>query len=411
VTRRQGIEPSRLRRRDLLGEAISGLAQRPGRTALTLLGTVLGVGAFVTILGLTTTISGQVAKDFTVLSATQVMVNDVGDPRLREVSRSLDDFPPDADTIIDKLNGTVHAGTTWPIPSDGPPGVSATQTGGDAHQIEVDAASPGYLQALEPTMQSGVVFNSFHDDRQLRVAVLGAAAAGQLHITHLATQPAVFINGIGFTVVGILADVGRDPDALLKVLIPDHTAMAYFGPPAVDRPPTMLIETRLGAAPLIARQASIALRPDQPFVLQAIPPPDPHQLQSSVAGNLNSLFLILAGITLLIGAASIANTTLVAVMERIGEIGLRRSLGARPGHIAGQFLVESAALGTLGGLLGTATGVTATLTIALANQWTAVLDPLTTVPAPLIGTLTGLAAGAYPALRAARIEPIESLRR
>jgi putative ABC transport system permease protein len=123
------------------------------------------------------------------------------------------------------------------------------------------------------------------------------------------------------------------------------------------------------------------------------------------------LFLLLAAICLLIGAVGIANTTLVAVMERTGEIGLRRSLGARPRHIAAQFLAESTALGTLGGLIGTSLGVTAVVTIAVLQHWTAVLQPFTVLPAPLIGTAVGLLAGLYPAMRAALLEPLEALRR
>jgi putative ABC transport system permease protein len=127
--------------------------------------------------------------------------------------------------------------------------------------------------------------------------------------------------------------------------------------------------------------------------------------------DLSGLFLLLATICLLIGAVGIANTTLVAVLERTGEIGLRRSLGARPRHVAAQFLAESTALGTLGGLAGTSLGALTVVVVALARHWTALLDPATVAPAPLIGTLVGLAAGLYPALRASRIEPLDALRR
>ncbi|MFD0630372.1 ABC transporter permease [Catenulispora yoronensis] len=113
----------------------------------------------------------------------------------------------------------------------------------------------------------------------------------------------------------------------------------------------------------------------------------------------------------MIGAVGIANTTLVAVLERTGEIGLRRSLGARPRHIAGQFLAESTVLGTLGGLIGTSVGVGLVVGVAVSRDWTAVLQPWAVLPAPLIGSVVGLLAGLYPALRAAWIEPVEALRR
>lgn len=405
------IQPSRLRRRDLLGEALAGVGQRPARTMLTMIGTVLGVSAFTVTLGMTSTASGQISKDFTALAATQVTVQDVGSPRDREVQRTIDDFPADADAVIERLNGVVHAGVTWPVFSKKQPQVAASTVAAAAHPIAADAASPGYLRALRPTLKSGVLFDRFHDQRRLRVAVLGSAAAAQLGIGSVASSPAVFVDGVGYTVVGILATVDRNPDALLKVLLPARTALAEYGRPSVEAPPSMLIETRLGAAPLIASQAPRALRPDRPELLVATPPPDPHQIHDRVAGNLDTLFLLLAGLTLIIGSAGIANTTLVAVMERVNEIGIRRSLGARPRHIALQFLTESAVLGTVGGLVGSAIGVCVTVAIALVNRWTAVLDPATTMAAPLIGTLTGLLAGAYPALRAARIEPLEALRR
>lgn len=107
----------------------------------------------------------------------------------------------------------------------------------------------------------------------------------------------------------------------------------------------------------------------------------------------------------------IPDTVLVSVRGRTSEIGPRRALGARPRHIAGQFLTESTAIAALGGLIGTALGVAAVVAVALTRHWTAILDPAFVLPAPLIGTVVGLLAGAYPALRAAGIEPAEALRR
>ncbi|MFI6687012.1 ABC transporter permease [Streptomyces sp. NPDC050485] len=417
AARHPDIPRTRMVFRDLAAESVAGILQRPARTALTVLGTLLGVGAFVAILGLTATARGQISSDFTVLAATQVTVKDVGapDPAQQAAATTRYDFPDDADRRAEHLNGAVHAGTYWQVFKT-PPAVSirsgpGTGAATGSEGLTVYAASPGLLQAVGPTLSGGALYNTFHDSRRMHVAVIGSAVARHLGISNLAAEPAVFVNGTPYTVVGILGNVERLPALLLSVMIPDRTARADYGDPAPDYAATMLIQTRVGAAQLIAKQAPLALRPDRPDHLQAVPPPEPHALQDSVTGSLDSLFLLLAGITLIIGTVGIANTTLVSVLERTGEIGLRRSLGARPRHIAAQFLTESAALGTLGGLLGTAVSIVVTLSVALAHHWTAILDPWTTLPAPLIGTLTGLLAGAYPALRAARIEPAEALRR
>jgi putative ABC transport system permease protein len=407
VSRRES-ELTRLSRRDLVREAIAGLCQRPARTSLTMIGTIIAVGAFVVILGLTSTTAGQVSSAFSELGATQVIVNDVG---ATSADTSIDDFPSNSDQVVSALNGVVHAGRSWLIGS-GQLNVTTTDDSRvQAIQVPVAGTSPGYLAALDPTLTSGRLYDDFAVVHALRVAVLGTGAASQLGLRSVDQQPAIFINGIPFTVMGIIGNAARQPGDLLSIFIPTETATQVFGAPTTSSPARMLIETRLGAAALIAHQAPIALRPDDPSLLQATAPPTSQALQHHVDSSLNTLFVILAGVTLLVGAVGIANTTLVAVMERIHEIGLRRSLGARPRHIAAQFLTETVAVGTLGGLVGTALGILVVVLVALVNSWTAVINPATTLPAPLVGTITGLIAGIYPALRAARIEPVAALRR
>ena len=85
-------------------------------------------------------------------------------------------------------------------------------------------------------------------------------------------------------------------------------------------------------------------------------PPDPKHLRGQVQNDLNALFLLLGGVSLLVGALGIANVTLVSVLERVGEIGLRRALGASRRHIASQFLIESTVMGLLGGSSGRVSG-------------------------------------------------------
>jgi putative ABC transport system permease protein len=324
-----------------------------------------------------------------------------------------DPFPADADGRIARLNGVVGGGVYWSVPLRDRL-VRAAPVGADAagQQFRVVAASPGLFAAVVPRFAAGRGFDAFHDSRGELVAVLGTAVAERLGITTLKTQPAVFIDGVPFSVIGILDSVQRQPDLLLSVVVPRRTAVLALGArPDADNRPKMLVATRLGAARQVAREAPLALRPDEPTAFKVIAPPDPRTLRNQVTSDLGTLFLLLAGICLVIGGVGIANTSLVAVIERIPEIGLRRALGASGRHVASQFIAESGTLGALGGLFGTTLGMVSVVVVAATRRWTPVVEPFTVAAAPLVGVVIGLLAGVYPALRASRIEPVAALRR
>src|ERR1700722_4657370 len=171
-------EPSRLRPHDLGSEALAGLLQRPGRSVLTMLGTVLGIGAFVAIVGLTETATGQIGKEFNAQDATQVTVTDVAAYR---TSKPTLDFPPNADALIGRIHGVIAAGVWWNVPLS-QAAVSAMPTAGGGNQIglPVIAATPGALQASGAKLAAGVLFNEFHESRAQNVAVVSQTAAAQL---------------------------------------------------------------------------------------------------------------------------------------------------------------------------------------------------------------------------------------
>lgn len=415
-----GLPLPRLAARDAAGEAVAGIVQRPGRAALTMLGTVLGVGAFVAVLGLTATGAGQISRQFTVLEDTTVTVQDNG-PANNTAPPDTNPaigFPADADQVAEHIRGVTAAGVWWPVSL--PQGTSVTGSlalsANTSQTITLLAASPGAGQAMGLSMVAGSPLTAYENDTRQHVAVLDTTTAAQLGISpaRLASHPAVFVGGIAYTVVGVYRSAQRVVTSESAMLIPENTALADYGNPQPgignQAEAQMVIATRIGAARAVARQIAAAELPTDPHRLVVTSPPSPQTLQSQVSGDLAGLFLILALISLLIGAVGIANTTLVAVLERTEEIGLRRAVGARPRHIAAQFLAESTALGTLGGLIGTCIGVGTVVIFAAVKDWTAVLNPVYTLPAPLIGSVVGLLAGAYPALRAARTSPLAALR-
>lgn len=401
------VEPARLRFADLVNEAIAGMLQRPGRSVLTMAGTILGMGAFVAIIGLTASASGQIDNRFTELAATEVTVADAGQADGLHAQLS---FPLDAREKAKQIHGVVDGGLYWPLPLRNPTVTGAPDLPSSGSGLGLYAADQGVLAAMHVTLSSGRTFDGFHERTRQHVALLGAAAATRLGIRELDSHPAVFVDGIPFTVMGIIADTRRLPDLLLAVIIPAPTALEIFGPPDATTA-RMLVETVVGGAKVVADQLPVALRPDAPLSLTALAPADPQRLRGGVSDDLNALLLVLAAVSLVIGTFGIANTTLVAVLERTQEIGLRRSVGASARHVAVQFLAESGVLGGLGGLIGGSLGVMMVVGVAISRSWTPLLNPWVVVAAPLAGALVGVAAGAYPAWRAARIDPVDALRR
>jgi macrolide transport system ATP-binding/permease protein len=408
VSPRPPLEQPRLPLRDLLREAGAGLMARPARVALTVLGTVIGVGALVATLGLSKTAGNQIVGRFSEVAATEVVVTPVPGAVGGDAARKA--IPWDAEARLRRLNGVAAAGTLSDVDVRGALVRSVPindPLGQTEMQLPVKAASPGLWRAVRATMATGRLPDSGHSARADRVVVLGRNAAARLGITSLDQQPAIFIGDRLYQVAGLVRSVERQTALLGSLTIPDGTARREFG---LQAPASVQIETEIGAVELVVRQAPKALHPADPQLLRVAAPPDPETLRAGVENDLNALFLLLGGVSLLVGALGIANVTLVSVLERVGEIGLRRALGAARRHIAAQFLVESTVMGLVGGIVGASLGTLVVVAVSASRTWTPVLDPWMPLAAPLAGALIGLLSGTYPSLRAAAMEPVEALR-
>ena len=259
-----------------------------------------------------------------------------------------------------------------------------------------------------------------------RVCVLGASVAEDLLGSRPAPGPEVWIEGVRFSVVGILeggaspvaAEGGgyRPPDPSRLVAVPLETVRG-LGSAAL--PEGWYSEIRLrgpGARPeeiraLAERVDAVLARHHPPRARPAVlVPSDLIERAARARRTLDLALIAIAGLGLLAGGTGIVNVMLATVSERRREIGIRRAVGASRADIAIQFLAQSAILAAAGGIAGTLVGAALAGALARLGGWPAVVDPGSVGVALLVATATGVGFGLVPALRAAGLDPIEALR-
>lgn len=392
---------------DLLGESLAALVARPGRSSLTGLGTVLGVAALVATLGVSQSAAAQIGFELDALRPTSVSaaIRAPVDQSI-QVSRSL---PNDAVARAQRLNGVIAAATITEVLVDAfaTAHPNTAEEASDGSAIQVFAISSTLMDVIDGQLTNGIFLDLLDDSTARPVAVLGPLTAQRLNMAIVNQQPAFFVGTRPLNVIGILRDKNLPEGLADAVLISHPTAKDMFGWDLTSR---LLIRTEIGAAQHVASEIRIALSPDAPENIEVLVPREPRAVRTAVEDQVDLLIAILGGIGLLIGGLGIANVTLVSVLERTNEIGVRRALGARRSQIALQFLAESAVLGGAGGALGSSLGVGTIVTIAASRHWVPVMEAWIPFSAPLGGVVIGLLAGLYPALRAASMDAARAIR-
>lgn len=393
---------------DIASEAFSALGSKVLRTALTVSGAAVGTAALVAALGLTSSARAAVSQSFNRLAATQLVIGDT------TPSVSPPAFNSSTGQTLRRLPGVTGAGVLWQMNvhlSLLSPWINGSISAIQLSSVNVLAASPGVFRAVGAHFVSGNGYGVFDQRRNEPVAVVGANAASTLGLSpqNLGSGQSVILDGVPFTIVGIFNGAGGEPEMLSSVIIPSNTGSAFWGPPISGA--QVDITVKPGAAQVVANEVPLALMPADPTRLSVLTNVAPLAIQGTINNDLGGLFGIIGVVATAVAVIGIASTMLVSVIERTYEIGLRRALGARKSHIACQFVLESTIIGLLGGLLGTMLGIIIVAVLANANHWLAVIEPSLILPDPLIGGLTGLVAGIYPALRAASKSPVEALRR
>lgn len=399
----------------LLLEGIQNISAQKIRSIFTMAGIVFGIATFIIISGVNQTANGQIAKNFDELQDTHITIFDISASKADEHEYN---FPANASEIIEKLNGVLQAGTYFKITDDNSeeggmyistlPAVSAGED--FENSITAFAATGETLKAMGVSVKKGGLINSLHDEKKMPVVVAGSVAAQKLGLTKITSDQAIFIKNNGYNVIGVLDDAPKAYSWVNSaIFIPTQTAIRDFGKPDNTNAATMIIHTKLGAGKLLSVQAPYALNPNNPALLQGNSPPDWSKLSEGASKSLDSLMLIMSIISLVIGGVAITNVALVSVIQRRGEIGLRRALGAKKIHIYLQILIESSFVGFVGATIGNTIGIFGIITISFFQGWTPIIQHHILLLAPLFGIIIGSLAGIYPAYRAIKINPSQAL--
>ncbi|MFT4220882.1 MAG: ABC transporter permease [Microbacterium sp.] len=392
---------SRIRATDLARTAWLGVAGRPQRAALAALGVALGVAALVALTGVSASNRAQLLAELDAMGADLAVVAPGQGPDNEPVP-----LPATAPDTIARQDGVERVG----VFETAPEGVAVYRTDlvpeGETNGIGLAVARPSVLDAIGARMAAGRWFDEA--TRRLPVVVLGATAAERLGIDEAGGR--VWIGGEWYGVLGILRSAGLAASVDTAAILGDaHVRERFADDDGVGEIAEVYVRAAPGRIDAVRAILAAAASPGSPYVAVS-KLSDLAGAREVTGDSLAALGLALAGIALLVGGVGIANTMVVAVLERRGEIGLRRSLGAAPGHIAGQFVLEAVALSLLGGVAGLALGAAAAAVFAALAGQPVALPPEPMLAGICLSVVVGALAGLQPAIRAARLPPTTALR-
>jgi putative ABC transport system permease protein len=395
----RAIPVSRVLAGDLMHVGTLGLRTRRARTALSCLGIAIGIAAMVAVVGISGSSRANLVAELdrlgTGLLTVQPGQSFGGDAAV---------LPLAAPGMVKRIEGVTEVTATGSVNASvfRTDRVPVVQSGG----IGVRAVHPSLLAALSGSLRSGVFLNAA--TVRYPAVVLGSATAAQLGIDAVLPRSRIWIGDRWFTLVGIL-----DP----LPLAPELDAAALVGYPIAGRLlgfdgsiGTLYLRARPSRVPQVRNLLAATVSPVHPDEVLVSRPSEVLAARSATDHAFTGLLLGLGAVALIVGGIGIANVMVIAVIERRSEIGLRRALGATRGHIATQFITEAFVLSALGGLAGVLLGELATVIYASSRSW-GLSVPLYAAAGGLgAAVLTGVVAGSYPAMRAARLAPTDALR-
>jgi putative ABC transport system permease protein len=398
-----------MRLSDQLRVAGVGIRARRLRAALSALGIAIGTAAIVAVLGLSASSQAGLLAQIDRLGTNLLTANTgqsfSGGPAQLPVAA------PGRISHLPDVEQVAHAGAIENANVYRSPLVPVV----DTNALKVRAASLNLPQVLGTSVAQGHWLNPATERQP--VTVLGALAAQRLGIDHVYPGQRIWLKNQWFYVAGILAPATLSADIDTSALIGYPAAERYLSYATVDQgkvvagpPTTVYVRARTDKVDSVQGVLARTANPESPSDVDVSQPSDVLTARAAAKGALDSLFLGLGLVALIVGAVGVANIMIISVLERRSEIGLRRALGATRGQIRTQFLSEAVMLALLGGVAGVAAGALTTAIYANTKGWAVVIPVQAWVGGIGAAIVIGAIAGLLPALRAARLSPTEALR-
>ncbi len=388
-------KPRRLGPADVGRLGAHGMRTRPLRAVLSALGIGIGIAAMVAVVSIPAS-SQQALREQLAALGTNLLTASPG----QTIMGGEASLPVTAVPMVARIGPVTGVSATGRVETT----VRRTDRVPEAETsgISVVAARADLLQVLRGSLHRGKFLDQVTEN--FPTVVLGSVAATRLGVGQVGGK--VWLGGRWFTVIGILNAMPLAPEIERAALVGWAAAVdiGFDGHPTnvyvrADEDQVEDVRAVLGAT----------INPQAPMEVRVSRPSDALAAKRLTETSFNALFLGLGGVALLVGGVGVANTMVISVLERRREIGLRRALGASKRQVRGQFLAESVLLSLLGGIVGVLVGVGVTAGYALTRDWPAVFPPVALLGGVSVAAVVGALAGAYPAMRAARLSPTEAL--